>query len=110
MPVHTSSFFTLELHLIALHNQIENIKSEYKKKEFDLGWNYKKQIKKLEKENNHLHKIIDKFYETVDKFIKCICHEFEIGESKELIKYIFYLIVSSVLSIGSTFVVSICFL
>ena len=70
----------------ALHNQVENIKSEYKEKEFDLGWNYKKQIKKLEKENNHLHKIIDKFYETVDKFIKWICHKFEIGESKELIK------------------------
>lgn len=86
MPVHTSAFFTLELHLIALHNQIENIKSEYKEKEFDLGWNYKKQIKKLEKENNHLHKIIDKFYETVDNFIKWICHKFGIGESKELIK------------------------
>ena len=86
MPVHTSAFFALELHLIALHNQIENIKSEYKEKEFDLDWNYKKQIKKLEKENNHLHKIIDKFYETVDKFIKWICHKFGIGESKELIK------------------------
>ena len=86
MPVHTSAFFTLELHLIALHNQIENIKSEFKEKEFDLGWNYKKQIKKLEKENNHLHKIIDKFYETVDNFIKWIFHKFGIGESKELIK------------------------
>ena len=70
----------------ALHNQIENIKTEYKEKEFDLDWNYKKQIKKLEKEINHLHKIIDKFYETVDKFIKWICHKFGIGESKELIK------------------------
>lgn len=70
----------------ALHNQIENIKSEYKEKEFDLDWNYKKQIKKLEKENHHLHKIIDKFYETIDKFIKWICHKFGIGESKELIK------------------------
>ena len=70
----------------ALHNQIENIKSEYKEKEFDLDCNYKKQIKKLEKEINHLHKIIDKFYETVDKFIKWICHKFGIGESKELIK------------------------
>ena len=70
----------------ALHNQIENIKSEYKEKEFDLDWNYKKQIKKLEKENNHLHKIIDKFYETVDKFIKWICYKFGIGESKKLIK------------------------
>lgn len=35
-------------------------------------------FKSLEKENNHLHKIIDKFYETVDKF--------GIGESKELVK------------------------
>ena len=29
---------------------------------------------------------IDKFYETVDKFIVWICHKFGIGESKELIK------------------------
>ena len=69
----------------SLHNQVENIKAEYKEKEFDLEWNYKKQVKKLEKENNHLHKIIDKFYETVDKFIVWICHKFGIGESKELI-------------------------
>lgn len=26
------------------------------------------------------------FYETIDKFIKWICHKFGIGESKELIK------------------------
>ena len=70
----------------SLHNQVENIKAEYKEKEFDLEWAYKKQVKKLEKENNHLHKIIDKFYETVDKFIVWICHKFGIGESKELIK------------------------
>ena len=70
----------------ALHNQVENIKSEYKEKKFDLEWDYKKQVKKLEKENNHLHKIIDKFYETFDKFIVWICHKFGIGESKELIK------------------------
>lgn len=49
----------------ALHNQVENIKAEYKEKEFDLEWGYKKQVKKLEKENNHLCKIIDKFYETI---------------------------------------------
>ena len=70
----------------ALNNQVENIKAEYKEKEFDLEWDYKKQIKKLEKENNHLHRIINKFYETVDKFIVWICHKFGIGESKELIK------------------------
>ena len=25
----------------SLHNQVENIKAEYKEKEFDLEWNYK---------------------------------------------------------------------
>ena len=69
-----------------LHNQINNIKVEYKEKEFDIEWKYKSKIKSLEKENIHLHKIIDKFYETVDKFIIWICHKFGIGESKELVK------------------------
>ena len=69
-----------------LHNQVENIKAEYKEKEFDLEWNYNKQINKLEKENNRLYKIIDKFYETIDKFIVWICKKFVLGESKELIK------------------------
>ena len=68
------------------HNQINNIKAEYKEKEFDIEWKYKSKIKSLEKENTHLHKIIDKFYETVDKFIIWICHKFGIGESKELVK------------------------
>ena len=40
----------------------------------------------MEKENTHLHKIIDKFYETVDKFILWVCHKFSIGESKELVR------------------------
>ena len=69
-----------------LHNQVNNIKAEYKEKEFDTEWKYKNKIKSLEKENTHLHKIIDKFYETIDKFIVWICHKFGIGESKELVK------------------------
>ena len=52
-----------------LHNQVENIQAEYKGKEFDMEWKYKNKIKSLEKENNHLHKVVDKFYETVEKFI-----------------------------------------
>ncbi|MGN1297948.1 MAG: MobV family relaxase [Clostridia bacterium] len=69
-----------------LHNQVNTIKAEYKEKEFDIEWKYKSKIKSLEEENTHLHKIIDKFYETVDKFIVWICHKFGIGESKELVK------------------------
>ena len=48
---------------------------------------YVDKIKKsLEKENNHLHKVVDKFYETVEKFIDWICQKFGIGESKELVR------------------------
>ena len=91
-----------------LHNTIEHLEHEYKKKnntlnlkfenkkreleeefenkEFDIEYKYKSKIKSLEKENNHLNKMIEKFYETVDKFIVWICHKFGIGESKELVK------------------------
>ena len=69
-----------------LHNQVDNIKAEYKEKEFDLEWKYKSKIKSLEKENSHLQKVVDKFYETVEKFIDWICKKFGIGESKELIR------------------------
>ena len=69
-----------------LHNEVENIKTEYKEKEFDLEWNYKNKIKHLEKENSYLHKIIDRFYKTIDKFIEWICNKFNFGDSKELVK------------------------
>lgn len=69
-----------------LHNQVENIQAEYKEKESDMEWKYKSKIKSLEKENNHLHKVVDKFYETVEKFIDWICQKFGIGESKELVR------------------------
>ena len=62
------------------------ILKQYKEEEFDLKWDYENEIKHLEKENSRLNKIIDKFYETVEKFIDWVCHKFGIGESKELIK------------------------
>ena len=40
-----------------LHNEVEQIKSEYKQKEFDIEWKYKSKIKGLEKENSRLNKI-----------------------------------------------------
>ncbi len=55
-------------------------------KQFTIEWKYKNKIKSLEKENNHLHKIIDKFYVTVEKFIGWICHKFSFGESIQLVK------------------------
>lgn len=69
----------------ALHNQVENIKTEYKEKEFDIEWKYKSKIRSLEKENNHLHKVVDKFKETIGKFIKWICKKFDMGAEDNLI-------------------------
>lgn len=69
-----------------LHNEVENIKAEYKEKEFNLEWEYKNKINQLEKENSHLHKIIDRFYKTIDKFIKWIAKKFNFGDSKELVQ------------------------
>ena len=69
-----------------LHNEVDKIKSEYKKKEFDLEWEYKSQIRGLEKENRHLHKVVDKFKENIDKFIKWICKKFDMGAENNLIR------------------------
>ena len=68
------------------NNRKAELEKEFQNKEFDIEYKYKNKIKSLEKENNRLYKIIDKFYETVDKFIVWICHKFGIGESKELVK------------------------
>ena len=69
-----------------LHNEVDKIKSEYKQKEFNLEWEYKSQIRGLEKENKQLHKAVDKFKETIDKFIKWICKKFDMGAENNLIK------------------------
>lgn len=69
-----------------LHNQVDNIKAEYKQKEFDIEWKYKSKIKSLEKENNHLHRVIDKFKESIGKFIEWICQKFDMGAEDNLIR------------------------
>ena len=69
-----------------LHNIVKNIEFDFKKKSFDLEYEYKKKYNKLEEENYRLNKIIDKFYETVKRFINWICNKFGIGESQELIR------------------------
>ncbi|MEF2619718.1 MAG: MobV family relaxase [Clostridia bacterium] len=69
-----------------LHNEVEQIKDEYKQKEFDIEWKYKSKIKGLDKENKHLHKVVDKFKETIDKFITWICKKFDMGAENNLIR------------------------
>ena len=69
-----------------LHNEVNKIKSEYKQKEFDIEWEYKNKMRGLEKENQYLYKVIDKFKETIDKFIKWICKKFDMGAENNLIR------------------------
>ena len=69
-----------------LHNEVEQIRAEYKQKESDIEWKYKSKIKGLEKENSKLHRIVDKFYETIDKFIHWICKKFDMGAEDNLIR------------------------
>lgn len=70
----------------ALHTKVYNLENEYKKKSTNLEWKYENKYNRLEKENKKLHKIIDKFYITIEKFIEWICNKFNLGESKELIR------------------------
>ena len=69
-----------------LHNEVEQIKNDYKQKEFDIEWQYKSKISKLEKENSHLKKVIDKFKDTVQKFIKWIIKKFDISDENNLVR------------------------
>ena len=69
-----------------LHNKIEQLENDFENKTFDLEWKYKNKIRKLEKENNHLYKVIDKFKETIENFIKWICKKFDMGAEDNLIR------------------------
>jgi len=69
-----------------LHYQVKQIKSEYSQKESDLEWKYRSKINKLEKENKHLHKVIDKFKETIVTFIHWVCKKFEMGAEDDLVR------------------------
>ena len=69
-----------------LHNEVNKIKLEYKQKEFDIEWKYKSRIRGLEKENSKLYRIIDKFHETIGKFISWICKKFDMGAEDNLIR------------------------
>ena len=62
-----------------LHKEVDNIKSEYKQKEFDIEWKYKSKIKGLEKENSRLNKIIDKISIARNEFVKIYIKPFFIS-------------------------------
>ena len=45
-----------------------------------------RKIKSLEKENSKLYRIIDKFHETIEKFIHWICKKFDMGAEDNLVR------------------------
>ena len=69
-----------------LHKQVDIIKAEYKEKEDNLEWKYDYKIRTLEKENSYLHNVIDKFRETIHKFIEWICVNFDMGTGDTLVR------------------------
>ena len=69
-----------------LHNTVNSLEKNYKNKEIDLEWKYKAKIRKLEKENNHLKKVVNKFKGTIKKFIKWIVKKFDIADDNKLVR------------------------
>ena len=74
---------TLDLRYDSRKRELEK---EFEEKTYNIEYEYKSKFRKLEKENSKLHKIIDKFYETIDKFIHWICVKFDIAEEDNLIR------------------------
>ena len=47
---------------------------------------YRKTIDELETENKFLHKVVDKFKNTITKFISWVCHKFECPSEENLVR------------------------
>lgn len=68
------------------NNRKEELEKEYKEKSFYIEYKYNNKIRKLERENKNLHRIIDKFWDILEKFINWICKKFDITEEDNLIR------------------------
>ncbi len=73
-----------------IKGQLETLEKDYSlklKQEIRKVENkYEDEIYTLNKENSKLHRIIDKFYETIEKFISWICKRFDMGAEDKLIR------------------------
>ncbi len=70
----------------ALHNRVDELEEEYREKSVVLEYEYKNKYHKLEKENKYLHKVIDRFKDTLGKFIKWVCKKFDLGAEDAVIR------------------------
>lgn len=80
-----------------LKNKCKNIEVEYENKLDKMRINYENEIKSeksklysaiddLNNENNRLNKIIERFKETVSKFIEWICNKFTVSSEEQLMR------------------------
>ena len=68
------------------NKQTQQIKNDYNIKIKELEQNFNKKYNNLLKENIYLNKIINKFIETLEKFINWVCKKFSISEEDNLIR------------------------
>lgn len=80
---YTKKSNTLDL---KFNNRKRELEQEFEFKTYDIENKYRKKIRNLEKENNYLYKIIDKFEQTIHKFIHWICKKFDIAEEDKMIR------------------------
>lgn len=64
----------------------KELKYKYENEIYNIDYQYQRIIGKLEKENNYLKKVIDKFKITVQKFISWVCHKFSAPSEEALIR------------------------
>ena len=68
------------------NKQTQQLENDYNIKVKELEQNFNKKYDNLLKENIYLNKIINKFIETLEKFIHWICKKFAISEEDNLIR------------------------
>ena len=68
------------------NKQTQQLENDYNIKVKELEQDFNKKYDNLLKENIYLNKIIDKFLETLEKFIHWICKKFAISEEDNLIR------------------------
>lgn len=69
-----------------LENKEKELKQQFEDETYKIDYEYQKIINKLEKENNYLKKVIDRFKITVQKFISWVCHKFSYPSEDNLIR------------------------
>ena len=67
-------------------NRKRDLEKEFENKTFELRNRLYNRIDELERENTYLNKIVNKFKETIEKFIHWICKRFSITEEEDLIR------------------------